>query len=93
MFCPNLHVPYTRTLPPLTSHNCVASIPQRFIYGTVHLAYMACMHVYAQIYAKTRDDHFELVVVNFDSQSEDMSIVEKLEKSSINRCAHTHVHA
>ena len=38
---------------------------------------------FLQIYAKTKDDHFELVVVDYDS--EEGIIEEKLRDSSINR--------
>ena len=36
-----------------------------------------------QLYAKTKDDHFELVVVDYES--EDMNVEERLKQSSINR--------
>lgn len=39
--------------------------------------------VYLQIYAETRDDNFELVIVDYES--EDMDIEEKLKASSVNR--------
>ena len=39
-----------------------------------------------QIYAKTKDDHFVLVVVDYDSQ--DMNVKKKLKNSSINRYLH-----